>query len=216
MIYVPIDVKYPINVKKQVTVQYGLTSNFPEILFELHDDKMYFDLGDNCMVSAVVQNTRNETTLFTGSLQVKNPHRGQIVCRPVYRDFTMTGINTLTFMVLSDDIRFSFQTTIFVEPTFILKPNVGQQPDYETVVFSIQIKPTDFEDGEYTIRNASITSDSEVHISLPDNVSVQEYDAIAFANFVVEEQKNGYIKLKILGKTPSIPIKFKITVKNEV
>ncbi len=216
MIYYPIDVKRPVNTSKMIEVQYGLTSNFPEIVFELHDGKKYFDLGDNCIVSAVVQNTDLETYIFTGTLEVMNPHRGQILCRPNSKDFTMTGINTVTFRVYVDSIRFSFQVTIFVEASFIKNVTTGSAPEYDYTSFIVSISEKDLEDKQFRISNANITKDSEVHISVPDDISIEEYDAIALANVAVEQQMNGYIDLKLLGDVPSIPLRFKVTVRNEI
>ena len=115
MIYVPVDVKAPIKVKKNITVQKGITNNFPEIVFELHDDCSYFDLNDDYTITAAVTNTDLETVSFSGTLRVLNPHRGQILCQPVYQDFSMSGLNTLTVKCVSDNITISFQTTIFVQ-----------------------------------------------------------------------------------------------------
>lgn len=115
MIYIPVDVRAPIKVKKNITVQSGITNNFPEIVFELHDGCKYFDLGDNYVVTAAVTNTDKETVSFSGTLSVMNPHRGQILCQPVYQDFTMTGLNTLTVKCVSDENVISFQTTIYVQ-----------------------------------------------------------------------------------------------------
>lgn len=115
MIYYPIDVNSPITTNKQLTVQNGTTNNFPEIVFELHDGKMYFDLGDDCVVSAAVTNTDQETVSFTGEISILNPHRGQILCQPVFKDFSMTGINVLTVLCDLGDKKISFQTTIFVQ-----------------------------------------------------------------------------------------------------
>lgn len=119
MIYVPVDVNAPIQVSKHITVVGGLTNNFPEIVFELHDGKKYFDLGDNCVLYAVVENTDLELCLFTGTLELMNPHRGQILCKPVYKDFSMTGINTLTVTCYTDSIQLAFKTTIFVQSSFV-------------------------------------------------------------------------------------------------
>ena len=115
MIYYPIDVNSPITTNKQLTVQSGTTNNFPEIVFELHDGKMYFDLGDDCVVSAAVTNTDQETVSFTGEISILNPHRGQILCQPVFKDFSMTGINVLTVLCDLGNKQISFQTTIFVQ-----------------------------------------------------------------------------------------------------
>ena len=115
LIYVPVEIKGPIQVKKSITVQNGLTNNFPEIVFELHDGHKYLDLGDNCILAAAITNTDLETSVFTGTLSIMNPHRGQILCQPVYKDFTMTGINTLTIRCNCGAFDVSFQTTIFVQ-----------------------------------------------------------------------------------------------------
>ena len=115
MIYVPLDVREPIKVKKSITIQKGLTNNFPEIVFELHDGCRYFDLGDNCLLYATVTNTDLETVSFSGDIYIMNPHRGQIICRLKYADFSETGINTLTVLCECGDFDYSFQTTIFVE-----------------------------------------------------------------------------------------------------
>lgn len=115
MVYVPVDVNSPIHVKKQITVQAGVTNNFPEIVFELHNGKLYFDLGDDCTVSAAVTNTKSETVSFTGKIKILNPHRGQILCTPTFNDFTMPNINVLTVLCDFGDRQISFQTTIFVQ-----------------------------------------------------------------------------------------------------
>jgi hypothetical protein len=44
-----------------------------------------------------------------------NPHRGQIICKPVFRDFSETGINTLTIYCDCEEFDLSFQTTVFVQ-----------------------------------------------------------------------------------------------------
>lgn len=128
MIYVPVDVNGPIQVKKSINVQMGLTNNFPEIVFELHDGKQYIDLGDNCNLSAVVENTDLETTVFSGTLDILNPHRGQIICTPVYSDFTLTGINTLSIICDTGDFTYSFQTTIFVQSSYSF---INKEKQYE-------------------------------------------------------------------------------------
>ena len=49
-----------------------------------------------------------------------------------------------------------------------------------------------------------------------NNISTDEYDALAFANIVPEEQTNGKIRLKVLGKIPSIPIRLLVSVRTSV
>ena len=116
MIYVPIDARNPIAVKKEITVQRGVTNNFPQIVFELHDGCKYLDLGDNCTLSAAITKPHyDETVKFTGGLSIMNPHRGQILCSPSYSDFTEYGLNTLTVRCSCGDFDISFQTTIFVQ-----------------------------------------------------------------------------------------------------
>lgn len=115
MIYCPIEVKSPIQIPKEIKVQLGTTNNFPEIVFELHDGKQYFDLGDECTLSAAIINTDLESQRFTGTLRIINPHRGQILVLPSAKDFTMTGINTLTILCDTVEEQFTFQTTIYVQ-----------------------------------------------------------------------------------------------------
>lgn len=117
MFYIPVDIEEGlINVSRQIVVQKGLTNNFPEIVFELHKHcGEYIDLGDSCELWASVTNTDQESVVFTGELLVMNPHRGQILCRLVEKDFTMTGINTLTVFCKTDNFSVSFQTTIFIQ-----------------------------------------------------------------------------------------------------
>jgi hypothetical protein len=115
MIYFPIEILSPIQVNKQITVQKGLTNNFPEIVFELHQGKEYFDLGDECTFSVCITNTDLETESFTGTIRALNPHRGQILCQLAAKDFTMTGINTLTIVCDTGSETVSFQSTIFVQ-----------------------------------------------------------------------------------------------------
>ena len=216
MIYVPVDVNGPIQVSKHINVQGGLTNNFPEIVFELHDGKEYFDFGDDYVISAVVENTDLGLCLFTGTLEVTNPHRGRILCRPSFVDFTMSGINTLTIMCYIGNIRYSFQTTVFVQSSFVLLKKRKDDINVETVSFIVTINPEDFESGEYIIKNQDINNLSEIHVTVPNNISIDEYDALAFANIVPESQSNGQIKLKLLGKTPSIPIRLKVVIRNDL
>ena len=122
MIYVPIDVRCPL-ATVGATAQFGLTNNFPDIIVELHEGKRYFDLTDDYSISGYVTNTELETNVFTGEVRVMNPHRGQIIISPVAKDFTMTGINTLTFKVAVGQKIISFQLTLYVQSisTGILK-----------------------------------------------------------------------------------------------
>lgn len=115
MIYVPIDIRYPVCADKNITVQFGLTNNYPEIIVELHAGKLYFDLGDVVAVNGTVTNTDLETTIFSGAISVLNPHRGQLLIQPVARDFTMSGINTMTFKVVTESEVVSFQIPISVQ-----------------------------------------------------------------------------------------------------
>ena len=215
MIYVPVDMNGPIQVSKHINVVGGLTNNFPDIVFELHNGKEYFDFDDNCMITAMVENTDLGLCLFSGTLEILNPHRGQILCKPVFRDFTMTGINTLTVMVYVDNIRYAFQTTVFVQSSFVGLKKKADDTNTESVAFMITIKPEDFVSGEYEIHHSSIKYYSEVHVSVPNNISTDEYDALAFANIVPEEQNNGLIRLKVLGTVPSIPIRLLVSVRTD-
>ena len=132
MIYIPINIdNSPIAVGRSITVQKGLTNNFPDIIFELHESPKfianansddtsrirhsYFDLGENCQLTACITNTDLQTIKFTGTLEILNASRGQIRCVPVFKDFTMTGLNTLTVKCSCDNCAVSFQTTIYVQ-----------------------------------------------------------------------------------------------------
>lgn len=115
MIYIPIDVRSPIRGNSSIQVQLGITNNFPEFVIELHEGKLYFDLGDECTVGATITNTDLETTVYTGTIDIMNPHRGQLICRPASKDFTMTGVNTLTFKLNTGTEILSFQITVFVQ-----------------------------------------------------------------------------------------------------
>ena len=115
MIYVPVEMNSPIAVKKSINVQRGLTNNYPEIVFELHSDFNYIDLGDNCSITAAITNTDLQSVVFTGTLQILNPHRGQILCKLNYNDFSESGVNILTVRCVCDDFDISFQSSIFVQ-----------------------------------------------------------------------------------------------------
>lgn len=115
MIYVPVDVRKPIASNPTISIQRGLTNNFPEIIFELHDCCKYYDLGDNCTLFATITNTYLESCVFTGELRILNPHRGQILCRLNYEDFSETGFNVLTVLCDTGEEQVSFQKSVFVE-----------------------------------------------------------------------------------------------------
>ena len=113
--YVPVDVRKPIAYGPTINIQKGLTNNFPEVVFELHDGCKYFDLGDECTLYATVTNTYLESCSFTGELKILNPHRGQIFCTLNYADFTETGFNVLTILCDTGEEQVSFQKSVFVE-----------------------------------------------------------------------------------------------------
>lgn len=115
MIYVPVEINDPIAVKKTINVQKGLTNNYPEIVFGLHEKHEYVDLGDNCSLTAAITNTDLESVVFSGTLQIMNPHRGQILCKLNYNDFSESGVNILTIRCTCDDFDISFQASIFVQ-----------------------------------------------------------------------------------------------------
>lgn len=115
MIYVPIDIRSPIKTDTGIQTQFGLTSLVPDIIVELHEGKLYYDIQDDAVITGTVTNTDLETTVFTGPVSIINPHRGQILIQLVPNDFTMTGINTLTFKVMVDSKILSFQITVFIE-----------------------------------------------------------------------------------------------------
>lgn len=115
MIYIPIDMNIPIQTKTPINIQNNTTNNFPEIIFELHNGKYYFDLGDSCTLYATITNTDLGTVSFSGTLSIMNPHRGQIQCILNSKDFSETGVNTLTVIVDTGNIQYSFQQTIFVQ-----------------------------------------------------------------------------------------------------
>ena len=117
MIYVPVNIESGIvSIKDKLTVQYGLTNNYPEIVFEMHKRcGDYYDIGDLYSVSAYVTNTDLVSTEFSGDIEVLNPHRGQIMLRPKSTDFTMTGLNTITVICVSGNTTVSFQSTIYVD-----------------------------------------------------------------------------------------------------
>jgi hypothetical protein len=114
-IYCPINLRGPIATKKPIYFQNYTFDNYPDIIVELHDNKYYIDLGDNCYVAAAVTNTDLMTTLFTGNIKILNPHRGQIRFSPSPDDFLETGINTITVRCFTDSQSFSFQFTVFVQ-----------------------------------------------------------------------------------------------------
>lgn len=115
MIYVPIDIRSPIKTDTGIQAQFGLTSFVPDIIVELHEGKLYYDIQDDAVITGTVTNTDLETTVFTGPVSIINPHRGQMLIQLVPNDFTMTGINTLTFKIMMDSKILSFQITVFIE-----------------------------------------------------------------------------------------------------
>lgn len=115
MIYVPIDIRSPIKTDTGIQAQFGLTSLVPDIIVELHEGKLYYDIQDDAVITGTVTNTDLETTVFTGPVSIINPHRGQMLIQLVPNDFIMTGINTLTFKIMMGSKILSFQITVFIE-----------------------------------------------------------------------------------------------------
>lgn len=115
LVYVPIDVNGPIKTGKPINVQIGYTNSIPQILVELHDKHEYLDLGDNCSITADITNTDLVITDFTGTITVKNPHRGQLSILLNKEDFSMTGINTLTVVCGCENYTYSFQLPVYVQ-----------------------------------------------------------------------------------------------------
>ena len=250
LIYYPINVECPITTKKVINLQSNTYNGFPEILIELHDNFGFVDIGDSCVVSAAITNTDNKTTPFTGNIKIINPHRGQIKIKPVSKDFTMTGINTVTVRFVLPTYSFSIQFTVFVQSlaedvvqnlsggstagtiaaedvaydnneSGLQASNVqeaidelkAQQKDFHTTQVTVTLFAAEWSNRVYTVNSADIKPESDVFVTIPEDISVEQYNAIAYANLIPAGQGSGYVILTALRDVPTIDVTLNLVIK---
>ena len=250
LIYYPINVECPITTKKVINLQNNTYNGFPEILIELHDNFGFVDIGDSCVVSAAVTNTDNKTTPFTGNIKIVNPHRGRVQLKPVAKDFTMTGINTVTVRFVLPTYSFSIQFTVFVQSlaedvvqslsggstagtisaedisynndeSGLQANNVqdaidelkAMQKDLHTSQITVTLLAENWSNKVYTINSPEIKAESDVFVVIPENIAIEQYNAIAYANLIPAGQGSGYVILTALRDVPTIDITLNLVIK---
>lgn len=234
-IYCPINLRNPISTKKSIYFQNYTFDNYPDIIVELHDNKYYIDLGDECHVAAAVTNTDLVTTFFTGNIKIINPHRGQIRFSPSPDDFLMTGINTITVRCFTSTQSFSFQFTVFVESLsnklyqYLVEPykpkeiktsdvnydNTGSVLQVDTEI-TVILYANQWNNGIYIVTNDKIKADSDVYVGVPEDITKEQYDAIAHANIIQTEIEEGKVTLSPLGGVPTIDVPISLVVKTKI
>ena len=67
--------------------------------------------------------------------------------------------------------------------------------------------------GTYQLQDSDIKSSSDVYINVPDGITKDQYDAIAFANIIAVGQANGYVILSALRDVPSIDVPIRLVIR---
>lgn len=71
-------------------------------------------------------------------------------------------------------------------------------------------------DNEVTIYSENIEKDSIITLNTGNNITDEQYNALAMAKIIPIEQEKGYIKLKALGVTPQIDIPISILIQGNI
>jgi hypothetical protein len=77
---------------------------------------------------------------------------------------------------------------------------------------TITLYATNWTNGTYQLQDSSIKSNSNVYINVPDGITKEQYDAIAYANIVSVGQSNGYVILSSLRTVPTINVPIRLVV----
>lgn len=78
----------------------------------------------------------------------------------------------------------------------------------------ITLYSANWSNGNYTIDDVNIKPDSDIYLNVPNTVTQQQYDAIAYANIVSISQTTGHAYIKALGTTPSIDVPIEMIIRN--
>lgn len=87
------------------------------------------------------------------------------------------------------------------------------QSTVQTTEKTITLLASSWNNGTYQVQDAAIKSTSDVYINIPDTITEQQYNAIAYANIISAGQANGYVLLSALRDVPTIDVPIKIVIK---
>lgn len=79
---------------------------------------------------------------------------------------------------------------------------------------TVTLYASNWTNGTYQLQDVSIKSDSDVYINVPDGITKEQYDAIAYANIISVGQSTGYVILSSLRTVPTINVPIRLVVRN--
>lgn len=82
-----------------------------------------------------------------------------------------------------------------------------------TVEKTVTLYSNRWSNGTYQLQDNDIKSSSDVYINVPDGITKDQYDAIAFANIIAVGQANGYVILSALRDVPSIDVPIRLVIR---
>jgi hypothetical protein len=81
-------------------------------------------------------------------------------------------------------------------------------------IINYTIRADSWNEDIYTISNSGIKTNSSLYISAPEDITQEQYDALASANLTSSDQTNGSLILRALGDIPTIDIPIIVTIQN--
>lgn len=81
-------------------------------------------------------------------------------------------------------------------------------------IINYTIRADSWNEDLYTISNSGIKTNSSLYISVPEDITQEQYDALASANLTSSDQTNGSLILRALGDIPTIDIPIILTIEN--
>lgn len=89
----------------------------------------------------------------------------------------------------------------------------SMQKDFITKEHTVWLYANNWANGIYTIHDSDILSNSDVYITIPSDVTQEQYDAIAYANLIPGGQGVGYVILSALKDVPTIDVPVTLVIK---
>lgn len=79
---------------------------------------------------------------------------------------------------------------------------------------TVTLYANNWNNGTYQLQDNDIRSDSDVYINVPDGITKEQYDTIAYANIISVGQSNNYVILSALRTVPSIDVPIRLVIRN--
>lgn len=89
----------------------------------------------------------------------------------------------------------------------------AMQKDFITKEHKVWLYANNWTNGIYTVNDTDILSNSDVFVTIPSDVTREQYEAIAYANLIPGGQGVGYVLLSALKDVPTIDVPITLVIK---